>query len=178
MCSTWVLWWWSKEDWNWCWFVTVWFNQVSMCGATVQLGPRPPVLRFLEHTQLDTGARARCTPVNEWSALRRGRLTHTHTHTSARARAQLDTHTQFSTHTHTVGLLWTSNSFSQRLVDNTHTRAGSRARTDRPTDRPLWTSDLVVEVTTHTTQKKRTSMPPAGFGPTIPTIERPQTPAS
>jgi hypothetical protein len=40
----------------------------------------------------------------------------------------------------------------------------------------LWISryrDLYL--TTHNTHKKQTSKPPAGFEPTIPTIERPQT---
>ena len=37
--------------------------------ATVQIGPRPLLLRFVDHTQLDTHAHTVCRiPLNEWSA--------------------------------------------------------------------------------------------------------------
>ena len=43
----------------------------------------------------------------------------------------------------------------------------------------LWTSDRpfaeTLYLTTHNTDNRQTSMPPAGFGPAIPASERPQT---
>jgi hypothetical protein len=46
---------------------------IFFCGATTQIGPGPPqIFMFLDHTQLDTYIRGR-TPLNQWSARRRGR---------------------------------------------------------------------------------------------------------
>jgi hypothetical protein len=42
-------------------------------GSTDQIGPWPPPLRFLNHTQLDTHGR---TPLDEWSARRRDLYLH------------------------------------------------------------------------------------------------------
>ena len=48
-----------------------------------------------------------------------------------------------------------------------------RSHSDMPNSvELLWTSDQTV--LTHNTHKKQTSMPPAGFGPTIPTSEQQQ----
>jgi hypothetical protein len=46
-----------------------------VCGATAPIGPRPPHCRSFEITQLDTHIPGR-TPLNEWSARRRGRYLH------------------------------------------------------------------------------------------------------
>jgi hypothetical protein len=52
---------------------------ISYCDATAHLGPRPPHLGFVYHTQLDTHTRTHArgrNPLNEWSTRRRGRYLH------------------------------------------------------------------------------------------------------
>jgi len=64
---------------------------------------------------------------------------------------------------------WDKASLS-RLPDHTQTlySEGLLWTSDQPDAEPLY-------LTTHTTHKRQTSMPPAGFEPTIPGSERPQT---
>ena len=52
----------------------------------------------------------------------------------------------------------------------------SRSHSDTPHSVLLRTSDQ-PDLTTHNTHKRQTFLPPAGFEPTIPASERPQTPA-
>jgi len=48
-------------------------QSLSLCGATDQLAPRPPLLRFLYHTQLHSLTHTQSRkPLDEWPARRRG----------------------------------------------------------------------------------------------------------
>jgi hypothetical protein len=58
------------------------YNKLPSYGTTAQIGPWPPLLRFPNHTQLDIHGR---TPLDKWSAHRRGLYLHRKTqHISTR----------------------------------------------------------------------------------------------
>ena len=104
----------------------------SPCGATAQIWPRPPLLKFLDHTQLDT---------------------HTHTHTLTH------THTHTHTHslTHPVALLWTSDQpFAKAAIYTT--RNNHNKRTFIPLAGLEAAIPAIKRLHTHALDRKSTGM--------------------